>query len=112
GVTTVHSGDYFATATLNGCSLTDTLTVVVKPLPDKPVAASNTPLCAGEALSLTASSSTSGVTYSWTGPGSFTSTIQNPVIGNTTTASTGDYIVTATLNGCVSRDTAAVNVKP
>jgi hypothetical protein len=33
----------------------------------------------------------SNATYSWTGPGGFTSTQQNPVIPNVTLAHAGDY---------------------
>lgn len=47
--------------------------------------------CTNTSLTLAANSTATGVTYSWTGPGSFTSTAQNPVI---TTA--GTYNVVAT----------------
>lgn len=111
GSSFVHNGDYYITGTLNGCALSDTLPVVVKPLPIKPVANSNTPLCAGEGLQLTVGSST-GSSFGWTGPASFTSSIQNPTISNTTTAMSGDYIVTIDSNGCINKDTTAVLVKP
>ncbi|MCB0695958.1 MAG: T9SS type A sorting domain-containing protein [Chitinophagaceae bacterium] len=112
GAVPAHNGDYYVTATLNGCALKDTLTVQVKPLPNKPVAGSNTPICSGETLNLTSSSSSSNVSYSWTGPNSYTSAQQNPSLSNTTTAMSGNYIVTATMNGCISKDTATVLVKP
>lgn len=38
--------------------------------------------------------------YSWTGPASFTSLAQNPVILNPTSANMGNYTVTATVPGC------------
>jgi gliding motility-associated-like protein len=54
-----------------------------------------------------------GATYSWTGPNFFTSTSQNPSISNATSAATGTYSVTATVNGCVSAaGTASVTVNP
>jgi len=112
GASSIHNGNYYVTATLNGCPLTDTLPVTVKPLPNKPVGGSNSAICAGETLLLTSSSTTPNVTYSWTGPGSYTSNTQNPSISSTTTTMSGDYIVTATLNGCVSKDTVTVEVKP
>ncbi len=112
GATAAQNGDYYVTGTLNGCPLSDTVTVVVKPLPVKPVAGVNTPICAGETLNFTATTSTTGVSWSWTGPGSYTSTSQNPSITGTTTAMSGDYIVAAILNGCSLTDTAAVLVKP
>jgi hypothetical protein len=48
--------------------------------------------CANASLTLSASSSASGVTYSWTGPSSFTSTSQNPVI---TVAGTYNVVATS-----------------
>ena len=53
----------------------------------------NGPLFEGGNLQLTCTTySSSG--YRWTGPNGFTSTEQNPVISNATTANTGDYVVT------------------
>lgn len=109
---TVHSGTYYVTSELNNCYLYDTLDVNVKPLPDKPVAANNTPLCAGDTIKLTANTTTSGVTYSWTGAASFTSSQQNPEITSSTTGMSGDYYITVTKNGCSSFDTTTVQVKP
>ncbi len=68
---------------------------------EPPLAGNNDPICAGETLSLTAST-ISGATYSWTGPNGFTSNVQNPTIANTTTAASGTYSVTATVNGNTS----------
>ncbi|MBW7913711.1 MAG: T9SS type A sorting domain-containing protein [Taibaiella sp.] len=109
------SGKYILKATLNstGCSLYDTSTVEMRPTPTKPTAGSNSPVCETLPLTLTTSSSTSGVSYSWQGPGSYSSSTQNPTV--TTSASSthaGDYISTATLNGCSSKDTTTVVVLP
>src|SRR5690606_14873281 len=41
-------------------------------------------------------------TYSWTGPGSFTSNQQNPVISNAATGHAGTYTVVASRMGCFS----------
>jgi gliding motility-associated-like protein len=71
------------------------------PTPATPIASANTPLCSGNALNLSASN-IPGASYSWSGPNSFTSGIQNPVINPATTAATGMYSVTATVNGCLS----------
>lgn len=112
GVSAVHDGDYYLTTDLNGCSLTDTVSVSVKPLPAQPTVNSNTPICAGETLNLSSSSTTTGVTYSWTGPNSYTSAQQNPSVSNTTTTMSGDYTVTADLNGCIRTNKVSVTVKP
>lgn len=77
--------------------------------PSKPVVANNGPLCADATLSLTSHSTTPGVTYAWTGPGGFTSTDQNINIPNATTAISGIYTVTVTLNSC--KNTASTNVE-
>ncbi len=110
--TTGYSGNYILTSTYNGCTVTDTAVVVVKSLPSKPTAGSNAPLCPGANLSLTAGSSTSGVSWSWTGPNSYSSSSQNPGRSNMTAADAGNYIVTATLNGCSTKDTETVIVYP
>jgi large repetitive protein len=95
------------TATLNGCSSNSAgpFTLVNPTAPASPSANSNGPICSGNTLNLTAGSSVSGVTYSWTGPNGFTSTQQNPVRPNSTTSMSGDYVVTITLNGCISSPT-------
>ncbi|MCS7074235.1 MAG: hypothetical protein NZ108_07195, partial [Bacteroidia bacterium] len=66
-----------------------------------PTAGSNSPLCAGQTLNLTAST-VSGATYLWNGPNGFTSTLQNPSISNVTTAASGTYNVVAIVSGCTS----------
>ncbi len=71
-------------------------------------AGSNTPVCSGGTLSLTATSN--GTSFSWTGPNSYTSTTQNPSITNVTTAAAGTYTVTAMLAGCPATQTTAVIV--
>ena len=83
------------------CSVNaSTFSVTVNPTPAAPVAGSNSTVCSGQTLSLTASST--GTTYSWSGPNSFTSTSQNPIIGGVTTLASGTYSVTATTSGCTS----------
>lgn len=108
----VHNGNYYVTATLNGCSLKDTVVVAVQPLPDKPIANADLILCAGDTVHLAATSSTNGVNYSWVGPNSYMSNAQNPILNNSTTGMSGDYIVSADLNGCKMLDTTNVTIKP
>ncbi|MBW7914438.1 MAG: hypothetical protein H3C54_12270, partial [Taibaiella sp.] len=48
GATPLQNGNYFVTMKWYGCEVTDTAPVTVKPLPAKPVANSNAPLCEGE----------------------------------------------------------------
>jgi hypothetical protein len=80
--------------------------------PAIPTAGYNSPLYAGMTLHLTAST-VSGATYRWTGPNGFTSTSQNPSIPGATTADSGVYSVTATVDACTSTAaTTAVTVNP
>ncbi|MBN8669318.1 MAG: T9SS type A sorting domain-containing protein [Chitinophagales bacterium] len=82
--------------------------------PQSPTATNNGPVCSGTSLNLASSSTTAGVSYSWSGPGGYTSTTQNPVRNPALTKYSGDYIVTINNNGCISKDTttAAVDSTP
>lgn len=53
-----------------------------------PEISSNSPVCIGNILNLTASG---GTNYVWTGPNAFTSTVQNPILYNATTLNSGQY---------------------
>src|SRR5208282_1406964 len=51
------------------------------------------------------------VTYSWTGPNSFTASTQNPSITNALAAASGAYTVTVTdTNGCTASSSTAALV--
>jgi hypothetical protein len=49
-------------------------------------------------------------TYSWTGPGTYTSTNASPSITNATSVNSGNYGVTATIGQCTATDNASVLV--
>ncbi|WP_163325912.1 PKD-like domain-containing protein, partial [Draconibacterium mangrovi] len=80
------------------------------------IAASSDPvICQGDdlILSATPSGGTTNYTYSWTGPNGFTSTEQNPVINDVTTAESGSYSVTVTdNNNCTATAAVTVTVRP
>ena len=68
--------------------------------------------CAGSTLQLLASG---GTTYSWSGPGGFTSSIANPVIPNASASNNGIYTCVVTdANGCsgTPKVTVSVNAAP
>ncbi|GGD54886.1 hypothetical protein GCM10011514_18830 [Emticicia aquatilis] len=113
--TTALSGTYSVTITdANGCTATATTSVTVNPLPI-PSVSNNSPICTGFTLNLTAENTrnTTGNAYSWTGPNSYASTIQNPSFTNATTALSGTYSVTITdANGCTATATTSVTVNP
>ena len=101
---TVNAGTYSVTYDApNGCSVTNSKVVSVSAYPTAVVGANSPTL--GGTLQLTASGGTS---YAWSGPNSFTSTVQNPSITNVTAPMAGNYNVTVTNNGCSS--TASVSV--
>ena len=111
--TTALNGSYSVVAVLNGCTSFPMMTnVFVSTLPTAPTAGNNGPVCAGTDLSLTSSSTTLGVTYSWAGPNGFTSLMQNPDVNSSaTTLMSGLYTVTfATAGGCTATATTNVTV--
>ncbi len=103
-----QSGTYTLTVVdLNtGCPLTVTCAVIGNTtIPNFSVAVSGNLGC-NTTVTLMASSSTSaGITYTWSGPGSFTSALQNPTINVA-----GDYTVSAfdISTGCVGSLTISV----
>ena len=104
---TLNAGTYTLTVTQNGCSSTASTNVSVNVSPNAN-ASSNSPVCAGNQLALTG---VGGGSYAWTGPLSFTSSLQNPTINNVTTSHSGIYILTVTAaNGCTSTTNTAVTV--
>lgn len=93
---------YSATATLNGCTNSDAISVAVKPLPNVDF----TKMLSGSDVQLTAPAG--NTSYNWNfGDGSVTSTSQNPT--HTYTANGKKYItLVATLDGCSAQKTDSV----
>jgi len=106
---------YTVTGTGTCGSGTATSTVTVLPAGDPACStptcsatASNTgPYCQGSTIQLNA---TGGGTYSWSGPNSFTASVQNPSIPSATTTAAGVYTVTINVNGCTATATTTVVV--
>ena len=73
-------------------------------------ATANTP-CAGQNITLFGSSSTSGVSYSWTGPNNYASDEQNPVIPNASSEIAGSYYLTVTQTSTNCSKTVPVTVQ-
>lgn len=104
-VTATYSADPTCTMTTNytrpsPCTSTCTAT-----------AANTGPYCPGATIAL---SSTGGGTYSWAGPGGYTSTLQNPTRPGATAAMAGTYTVTVTSGAatCTAVTTVVVNTAP
>ncbi|MEO8771581.1 MAG: PKD domain-containing protein [Ferruginibacter sp.] len=108
------AGMYSLSITLNACtSAISTTTVVVNETPSTPIANNNGPVCTGNTLNLSASTTFGGpLTWSWTGPNAFVSNSATPVISNITAAAAGTYTVTATATtgNCISAPATTIVV--
>ncbi|MES1249111.1 MAG: hypothetical protein ABUL46_00430, partial [Chitinophaga rupis] len=100
-------GQYIVTATLSGgCTVSAPVTVTEdKTAPDITASASGSLTCINASVALSGSSSVSGATYSWTGPGGFTSMVQSPTV-----SAAGLYTLTVTnpATGCTSTTSTTV----
>ncbi|MDN3654626.1 MBG domain-containing protein [Ferruginibacter paludis] len=97
----------------NGCTAAVALTITQAPALTVGSINSNSPLCIGTNLTLSsaASGGTAPYTYAWTGPNSFTSTDQNPVLTTVTDAASGVYTLQITdSKGCIASTGNTVNV--
>lgn len=89
------------------CQYTDTFKVTTKPLPTLVDAGINDTICAGDSINLNGNQGT-GTSLAWTSiPVGFNSTITQPKVSP---ALTTLYILNSTLDGCVQKDTVAVQV--
>ncbi|MEO5644009.1 MAG: NosD domain-containing protein [Bacteroidia bacterium] len=100
---------YTVTATdALSCQSSDTVTITIHPLPSVVVCCDQT-LCAGDTVSLTATTSASNL--SWSPSGGLNTTAGNNV--NAFPGSSTTYTVTATdANGCNSAETVVLTVNP
>lgn len=104
----IDAGYYVVTVTgSNSCISTDSTFVDVLVSPTAS-ASNNGPVCIGGTVDLSASG---GASYSWSGPGSFSSIVQNPSITNAQLTNSGVYTVTVTaLNQCTNSNTTSLTV--
>jgi gliding motility-associated-like protein len=98
--------------TASGCPSTNSgsATLVDPPTP-VPVASNNGPVCAGTTLDLNVTS-TAGATYTWSGPGGYSSNAQNPAIPGAVVANSGTYSVAVILSGCTGTSSTIATVNP
>jgi gliding motility-associated-like protein len=97
-ITVTNAGDYSVTVDLNGCSVSDEITVAVLTTTSLDLGGDQT-LCAGDELVLDAA--TPGATYSWS-TGAATPTI--------TVTTAGSYWVEVQQGTCSSADTVTITV--
>jgi hypothetical protein len=106
-----YEGQWWVVTTKFGCTsdTSNIVNVVVNDVPNAMVSAEPMVVCERETLSLFATPTLLGATYSWEGP-DYSSIQQNPAIANVTTADQGAYrVMITTAEGCV--DTASVLVE-
>ncbi|MBK8701459.1 MAG: hypothetical protein IPN29_18705 [Saprospiraceae bacterium] len=106
------SGTYKLKVIVDGCESNEVSTqIVVNANPTLPLLASNAPVCEGDTIKL--STTSIGVTYTWSGPDLFSSSVQQPVILNASALKAGNYVLFVTSKGCNSMPaTIPVVVKP
>lgn len=93
---------YAATYDSTGChSLRVPAAVTISPSSIPPAIAADTLVCSGDSISL-AADTVANVTYSWTGPNGFSSSLQSLVISNADTSNTGVYSVVISSATCTS----------
>ena len=95
------SGTYWVVSTLDGCSRSDSVTLEFKPLPEFELGP-DTSLCDGQALTL-AAQTLPGASFSWD---------SGQTSNSITATSTGQYRLTALLNGCSFSDNRQVTFNP
>ena len=112
---TSQSGIYTVTATNNCGSVSSSVQVLADSLLAHPVASlSSGIVCAGNSVTLQAIVTGNVMNWNWTGPGGFSSPVQNSILNVLQLSQAGNYIVTAT-NDCGSTSASVqliVNDKP
>jgi len=97
-----------------GCH-SDTATATVTVITIPATASSNSPVCKGQTINLSANSVSGTPTYSWTASNGFSSSSQNPIIPNATGTNSATYSLTIKDGACqsaVSIITVIVNNPP
>lgn len=103
-----NNGQYTVTfANGSACTNTAVTNVTINPAPVLNIA-NNGPICQNQSLNLTSNGAN---TYSWTGPGGFTSNQQNPIIASAQPSNSGVYsLMASSVNNCTATATTTVQV--
>lgn len=109
-VTPTQTTTYSAVCNVaNAASKNARIDVTVNPLPTA-VASNTGPYLEGETIQLNAGG---GVTFAWSGPAGFTSSVQNPTIPSAKLNSAGSYTVVVTsAQACASTAQTTVEISP
>ena len=105
------TGSYTVTATsLDGCNVQSAALVVASGLgvvPIDPVINPVATVCSGQTILLT-TPTIAGASYQWTGPNSFTSSLQNPTVPSATIANAGIYTLQLSNGTCKSNIASSI----
>ncbi|MEX1188864.1 MAG: choice-of-anchor L domain-containing protein [Bacteroidia bacterium] len=109
--TVLNDGVYQVYAGLTGCnSEPASVTMTVKPRPSVPVINTNSPVCEGLPINLTAVVAPANSIVSWTGPNNFSTNGAVVTIASASLADAGIFAATATLNGCDANASGSAQV--
>lgn len=114
---TINQGTYNFNYTVTGlCNSLDSamLQVTINTIPEDASIATNAAICLGGVIEFTADY-IANANYSWQGPNSFSSTVQNPIIENATVLNAGVYSLIIKIGNCQSAPISiavAVNALP
>lgn len=87
----------------NECgSASDSRSITIPAPPSAPLITHNSPVCSGDTAQFRITAPTAGITYQWTGPGSFSQTGDSISIPGIQVSQAGSYSVTARVGSCVS----------
>lgn len=110
-----YSGNYWLEVDVNGCkSGSSAITnVLVHPIPNPPLVTTNSPVCEGDAIEMSAPL-WGGVSYQWFGPGGWTASVFNPTRPAASLNFGGQYFLKISQNGCESTfsEPITIVVKP
>lgn len=116
-ISNLIAGTYKVVVTANGGCKDSTTVTITQPATAVSVTAGivNSTVCEGDSIILSANGNggTGAIKYSWSGPNSYSSTLQNPIIHPATPLMSGNYTVVATdANNCSRNDQVTVTVNP
>ncbi len=104
------TGKYVLLLDLDGCTVKDSIDLVVYRMPGLKGVSTNAPLCSGDTLKILADDAAVGDTFKWTGPSGFASDSANIIIPGVPATASGKYHLTVSYHNCILQDSLDVKV--